>query len=175
MKLFGKKEEIKKQILNQKPKVKKQISKGKITKAIVIGIAALAAIILIAFLTKNTLIIILVAIVAQIGFIVYLANFLEVEHKTKIKQIKEKEIAEQKAKNLQQQLEKTKIQAKAKQKKLVPQLTNIEEMKKYIEKALRLRFKKEEIKATLVSRGWPPQKIEKAFLELQQTKAKRTI
>ena len=177
MELFGRKEKIKNQVLNLKSNQKQEWSKNNIIKPIAIGIAVLAMIVLIAFLTENTLIIILTAIVGQIGFIVYLAKILEKAQEIKLRNLKEKEAVEQRAKNLQQQLEKTKAQVKypATSRILIPKITNFEDMKKYIERTLVLRFKKEEISAALISAGWPSKQVESAFYEIHQAKAGKTI
>src|SRR3989344_5448439 len=129
MELFGRKEKIKNQVLNLKTKEKQEEPKNSIIKPIAIGIAVLAIIVLIAFLTESTIITILTAIVGQIGFIVYLAKILEKAQEIKLKNLKEKEAVELKAKNLQQQLEKTKAQAKypAVSRKLMPKITNFED------------------------------------------------
>ena len=177
MELFGRKEKTKNQVLNLKTNQKQEWPKNNIIKPIAIGIAVLAMIVLIAFLTENTLIIILTAIVGQIGFIVYLAKILEKAQEIKLRNLKEKEAVEQRAKNLQQQLEKTKAQAKypATSRILIPKITNFEDMKKYIERTLGLRFKKEEISAALISAGWPSKQVERAFYEVHQAKAGKTI
>ena len=177
MELFGRKEKIKNQVLNLKTKEKQEESKSSIIKPIALGIAVLAMIVLVAFLIKNTLVIILTAVTGQIGFIVYLAKILEKAQEIKLKNLKEKEAVELKAKNLQQQLEKTKAQAKypAVSRKLMPKITNFEDMKKYIERTMVLRFKKEEISAALISAGWPSEQVEKAFYEVHQAKARKTV
>src|SRR3989344_5675710 len=177
MELFGRKEKIKNQVLNLKTKEKQEESKSSIIKPIALGIAVLAMIVLVAFLIKNTLVIILTAVTGQIGFIVYLAKILEKAQEIKLSNLKQKEIAEQKAKNLQQQLKKTKTQERyqATPKVLVPKITNFEDLKKYIEMTFGLRFKKEEINTALISAGWSSEQVEKAFYEVYQAKARKTV
>ena len=183
MKLFKKKKilEEKRQLPKplKKPKKEDPFAKGNIIKPVVIGLGVLVLIILIALLTQNKIILILVAIVAQIGFIAYLATTLEKQYEIKLRHLREKEDAEEKAVELKKELEKAKAQVKFKssmvQKGLAPQITNFEDLKKYINNTLKLRFKKDDIKMALISSGWPTKKIEMAFFEIEQARLRKTI
>src|SRR3989344_2659424 len=135
MELFGRKEKIKNQVLNLKTKEKQEESKSSIIKPIALGIAVLAMIVLVAFLIKNTLVIILTAVTGQIGFIVYLAKILEKAQEIKLSNLKQKDI----------------------------------------EMTFGLRFKKEEINTALISAGWSSEQVEKAFYEVYQAKARKTV
>jgi len=172
MNIFGKKE------INQEQKPKKEQDKSNILKPIIIGITALVLIVLIGLLTKNTLLVIIVAIVVQIIFIIYLARILEKEYEIKLRHLKEKEEAEKQAKEMKQKLEKAEAQVKFKPVQsatYIPKITNFEDLKRYIEKTLRLKFKKEEIKSALLSTGWSDELIEKAFSEIEIAKAGKIV
>jgi len=176
MKIFGKKELKQEKKPEQKPK--KDPDKSNLLKPIIIGITSLVIIVLIGLLTKNTLIVIIVAIVVQIGFIIYLARILEKEYEIKLRHLKEKEEAEAKAKSMKQQLEKAEAQVKFKpvqRAAYIPKITNFEDLKKYIDRTLKLRFKKEEIKSALLSTGWSEEQIEKGFSEVQKPKVEKIV
>lgn len=161
----GNKQNFNKPSIQKSEDIKKN-SKSEVIKPVAIGLGILIVIVIVGLLTKHDLTVIILAIIAQISFIVYLAKILEEQYKIKLKHLKEKEEIQKKNNELREKLEKQKLQPRI-QTKLVPKLTNFADLKKYIGKTLKLRFSKQEIKKAVIGAGWSEEKVDKAFKEIE--------